>query len=249
MKLRVAAWLVVVLALTGCASTGEKEFDRKKSAQANAELGLRYMLQGKNDIALEKFKRALEHDPKSAVTHHYMAELYRRLEEYDDADDHYRRAIDLDAEDSNVHNNYGVFLCSRKKYKQAEKEFLAVLENPVYAGRAQTLENLGTCMRESGDVAKAEAYFRKALAADPRLVKSLFAMADISFAAGNALSARAYLQRFGELAPHNPESLWLGIRVERILGDKNAAGSYGMTLKNKFPEAEQTRLYLKSLKR
>jgi len=249
MKSRVALVFCLALSLAACSSSPTREADKKKSAEANAELGLRYMLQGKNDIALEKFKRALEQDPKSAMAHHYIAELYRRLEEYKDADRHYRHAIDLNPEDSNTHNNYGVFLCARKEYDDAEKQFLAVLKNPVYTARAQTLENLGTCMREGGQIAKAEGYFRKALALDPRLPKSLLAMADLSFASGNALSSRAYLQRYSELAPATPESLWLGVRVERSLGDKSAVASYGMMLKNQFPEAEQTRLYLESQKR
>jgi type IV pilus assembly protein PilF len=250
MKLRLIAVLSLLLTLGACSSTSTvREADRQKSAEANAELGLRYMLQGKNDIALEKFKRALDQDPKSAVAHHYIAELYRRLGENDDADRHYRRAISLNPEESSAYNNYGVFLCNQKKYEQAEKQFQAVLKNPVYTGRAQTLENLGMCMREGGETAKAEDYFRKALQTDPRLPNSLLAMADISLKGGNALSSRAYLQRYSEVGAPTPESLWLGIRVERILGDKSAVSSYGLMLKNNFPEAEETRLYLNSEKR
>jgi type IV pilus assembly protein PilF len=104
-------------------------------------------------------------------------------------------------------------------------------------------------MREAGSTVKAEEYFRKALLLDPRLPKSLLAMAEINFIKGNALSARAHLQRFSEVSAPSPESLWLGIRVERVLGDKSAVSSYGMMLKNNFPETEQTRLYLNSLKR
>ena len=71
-------------------------------------------------------------------------------------------------------------------------------------------------------------------------------MARLTFGANNYLSARAYLQRYSEVARHTPESLWLGIRVERILGDKNALASYGLSLKGNYPDAAETRLYLES---
>ncbi|MGE0081381.1 MAG: type IV pilus biogenesis/stability protein PilW [Thiohalomonadaceae bacterium] len=235
--------LAAALLLSACSGMPTRD---PRSAQVNAELGLRYMLQGQNEIALEKLNRALEQDPKSPVAHHYLAELYRRLGESEDADRHFRRAIDLDDTNSSIYNNYGVFLCNEKRYEEAEKQFLKVLANPVYAGRAQTLENLGVCMRAAGDSAKATEYFRKALQADPKSAIALLGMAELSHAAGNALSARAYLQRYNEVGPHTPESLWLGVRVERALGNKGAAGSYGLLLKNRFPDSQEAGRYLRS---
>lgn len=240
---------VIVLAaaalLSACSSMQTRD---TKSAQLNAELGLRYMLQNQNELALEKLNRALEQDPDSAVAHHYVAELYRRLGETEDADRHYRKAITLDRDNSSAYNNYGVFLCNEKRYDDAEQQFLAVLKNPVYTGRAQTLENLGLCMHAADDKVKAEEYFRKALLADPRTPKALMGMAQLSHAAGNALSARAYLQRYNEVAPHTPESLWLAVRVERALGNKGAAASQGLLLKNRFPDSQEARDYLRSEK-
>lgn len=252
MMSRLFPLLLAVMLVTGCtSSSGVYQVDRKKSADANAELGLRYMLQGRNDIAMEKLKRALDDDPKSAVAHHYMAELYKRVEQYDDADYHYRRAIDYASDEmvSGIANNYGAFLCTQKKYEKAETQFQAALKNPVYAGRADVFENMGTCMREAGNLPKAEEYLRKSLQIDPKRPLALFYMADISFQNKNLLSARAYLQRFAEIAPPNPEYLWLGIRVEKVLGDRGAVASYGMLLKNNFPEAQETSLYLKSQER
>lgn len=236
--------VLLVGAVAGCASTaGDRQFDAEKAAKANAELGLRYMLQGKNDIALEKLQRALSYDDESAAAHHYMAELYRRLGEQDKADEHYREAIDSEPENPSIHNNYGVFLCETGRYDDAEDEFLEVVKNPVYTGRAATYENLGLCLRQGKENKRAENYFRKALDINPRLPKSLAAMAELSYEEDNMLSARAYLQRFSAVARHTPQTLWLGIRVERNLGDRDAVASYGMLLKNKFPESEEAAKY------
>lgn len=240
--------LSLLLMLAGCSGNDIREgADQEKAAKANTELGLRYMLQGNNELALTKLKRALKFDPGYAPAHHYLAELYRRLDRADKADDHFRDAVYYDDKnDSNLYNNYGAFLCSQGRHDDGVKQFLKVLDNPVYSRPGQVYENLGLCLQSKPDLEKAEEYLRKALKENPRLPKSLLAMGRISFAQGNTLSARGYLQRYEAVARHSPESLWLGIRIERILGDKDALASYGLMLKGRFPDAAETELYLES---
>lgn len=240
--------LALSLLMVGCTSTEVREgVDPEKAAEANATLGVRYMLQGNNEVALEKLKRSLEFDDEYAPAHHYLAELYRRLDRPEEADKHFRQAIRYqDPPDSALFNNYGAFLCSNGRPDEGEKQFLKVLDNPVYPRPDQVYENLGLCAEGKPDLEKAEQYLRKALAQNPRLPKSLLAMARISHAAGNHLSTRAYLQRFHAEVQHTPESLWLGIQTERELGGKDAVASYALMLKSRYPEAEETRLYLES---
>ena len=243
MRMRLAALLAIAL-LAGCSSQPVREgTDPQKSAELNAELGLRYMLQGKNDLALEKLERALRYDPESVTAHHYMAELYRQLDKPVKAEEHYRAALDAKPKASSVRNNFAVFLCSRGDYELAMDQFEKVLENPVYDKIAKVYENMGLCMREKGVAEGAEGYFREALQRDPKLAKSLFAMAELSFQGGEALSARGYLQRYESVARHTPESLWLGVQVERALGDQDAVASYGMLLEGRFPDSVQTKRY------
>jgi type IV pilus assembly protein PilF len=237
-------------ACTTHTSSAFKEVDKEKSAEANASLGLQYMLNGNYARAMEKLNRALEYNSNSATAHHYLAELYRRLGEVKDADKHYRRASKLSPDNVDLANNYGVFLCSEKRYRKAEKQFRKVLKDPVYSHRAKTFENMALCQDENKKKvsAKAEEYFSEALRLDPKLPKSLLGMAEISLYQGNALKGRAFLQRYLEVATQTPQSLWIGIRIERILNDKNAVSSYGMLLKGNFPESDEAKLYLDSEK-
>jgi len=244
---RIAAVAVLALMLGACASTPEEGVNTQKAAELNAQLGLRYMQQGKNDLALEKLNKARQYNDESVEAHHYLAELYRRLDEREKADEHYEIALDLEPENSSIHNNYGVFLCNAGRYDDAEEQFLEVVKNPVYNGRAATYENLGLCMREGGKNVRAEKYFRKALDINPKLPKSLAEMAELSFYTGKMLSARAYLQRYREVARHNPRTLWLGVRVERALGDEDAVASYGMLLKGSFPDSDEAEKYRRTM--
>ncbi len=240
-------FILVSMTLSGCTSTPVQErVDTAKAAEANANLGLRYMQNGDYELALKKLKRALEFDRSYAPTHHYLAELYRRLDKNEEADKYFRDAIYYSDENSALHNNYGAFLCSWNRYDDGEEQFLKVLENPVYPRQELVYENLGLCIERKPDLERAESYLRSALRLNARLPKSLLAMARISFAKGDYLRTRAYLQRHLELARHTKESLWLGIRAERLLGDNNAVASYGMQLKANFPDAPETKLYLES---
>ncbi len=236
---------VVSLALAACGSNPPTDGDPKKSAQVNAHMGLRYMQMGNFQLAQEKLQRALSFDPDSFEAHHYMAELYRRLGEGEKADKHFRQARRIEPDNTALSNNYGVFLCENERFDDAEKQFLQVLENPFYRGKAQTYENLGLCLR-AHDAEKAEGYLREGLRLNPKMAKSLVVMSEISLEQGNHLSARAYLQRYLDISRHTPRTLWLGVRIERVLGDKDALASYGLALRNNHPDSEETRLYLES---
>ena len=244
--------LALLLALTGCSSNSlvvKEGVDVRKAAKANAELGLRYMIQGSNEVAMTKLKRALEFDNTYGPAHHYLAELYRRRGRNADAEEHYEQAFSYSEGDTSLlSNNYGAFLCGQGRYKEGERQFSKVLQNPVYPRRDQVYENMGLCMLRKPDLKKAEEYLRKALQINPHLPHSLLAMGKLSFEEKNYMSARAYLQRFQSEDKPTPESLWLGIRVERILGDKDALASYGLALKGRFPDAPETKLYLESLR-
>jgi len=51
----------------------------------------------------------------------------------------------------------------------------------------------------------------------------------------------SYLERFKRPLEANAEILWLGVRVERRLGDRNSEASYALQLRNRFPESKEAR--------
>ncbi len=239
--------LFTMVLVSGCSNPVREGVDTAKAAQANADLGLRYMMQGNYETAMQKLNHALTYESGHVAANHYLAELYRRLEQYDDADKHFRRALsNADSDNSALQNNYGSFLCSQGRIYAGVKQLKKALDNPVYPQRDLVYENLGLCLQRKPDPEKAEMYLREGLEINPRMPKSLLAMARLSLADKKYLSARAYLQRYSEVARHSPESLWLGIQVERVLGDKNALASYGLSLRGNFPNSDETRLYLES---
>jgi type IV pilus assembly protein PilF len=217
--------------------------DRKTRERAaiQTELGVGYIRENKNDVALRRLRQALEMAPDYAPAHNAIALLYGRLGQLNAAEKHYKLAIDYDPAFSAARTNYGSFLCQRNRIEEAEKSFIAAVRNPLYDRPDLALANAGYCMYRAGQMEKAEKYFRAALERNPRLPNALISMSDISMKKGNALSARAYLQRYVEVASHSPRSLALGIDIEKEMGDKNALASYTMLLRSKYPDSKEAR--------
>ncbi|NNF51664.1 MAG: type IV pilus biogenesis/stability protein PilW [Gammaproteobacteria bacterium] len=240
--------IMVLTLLVGCISTTTGPRKPRTSdadaAQANAALGLNYMQQGKLELAMDKLKRALKQDPEMAGAHATIAMLYGRMGDPDFAEKHYRRAMQLSPGDPDLQNNYGVFLCGRDRYEEAENWFLSAAGNGRYRTPEAALTNAGVCARNVPAAEKAEGFFRQALARNPGFSEALWQMADLSFERGNLMQARAFLERHMDNAKATPEALWLGVRMEQSLGHGDVARNYAVRLKTEFPTAVQTRMLL-----
>ena len=234
-------FLLAGLIISGCTpgsnSNLKPRTDTNQAAMTNLNLAVEYMRRGEYEAALEKLNRAYRYDPHYYATHNTYGLLYQRLGDAGKAEEHFKRAIDLFPTDGATHNYYGQFLCQNKRFDQAEEEFLKAAKNPLYETPEIPLGNAGSCALMNKNPAQAETYFRQALEANPKLPNTLLQMSQLSFDKGNHLSARAYLQRYLEVGRHTPQSLWLGIQIERVLGDKNAVSSYTLLLRNNFPDS------------
>lgn len=206
------------------------------------KLAIAYMREGQLDVALQKANQGLEVEPDNAEGHNVIALLYDRLGEKGLAEKHFKRSLKIDPKNSYVLNAYATFLCQQERYDEADLTFMKALANPLYRTPEVALTNAGICAERNNDLAKSEAYLRKALNLNPKFSTALLQMARISFNVGENLSSRAYLQRYLEQAKPNAASLWLGIQNERVLGDRDAVSSYTLMLKNRFPDSNEVQL-------
>ena len=233
--------LILVFTLSGCASM-QSSSDAQRSrriSEANLQLGIAFMRRGDLDTAMAKLKKAVQEDPDSASANGAIAVLYDRIGETQLAEKHFKKALRLSPDDPQTHNNYGEYLCRKGEYTRAVEQFNDAANEPLYPGIAAALTNAGVCAAKIPDPKQAEGYFRKALDHDPNFPYALLQMANLMLTNGNYLAARAYIQRFDDVSAPTAESLWLGVRIENKLGDKNASGNYALQLKNKFPATKQ----------
>ena len=240
-SLTLVSLVITIFLLGACASGGHKKQPKGDPAEANTRLAIEYMREGMYEAAMEKFQKALEQNPGLQMAHSSVAILYERLGETKLADKHYRKAYNLNREDALTLNNYGRFLCREGRLKEADKMFMSAISNPLCKYPEMVYTNAGICANKKPDAELADKYFRKALQLNPKYSPALREMAKSSFARQEYMATRAYLQRLQAVATLTPEFLWIGVRTETRLGDQDAVSSYKLLLKNKYPEADETR--------
>ena len=153
----------------------------------------------------------------------------------------FQRALRISPQDSDINNNFGWFLCQRKREPESIKYFLAALRNPLYATPDKSWVTAGICARQTGDLAAADEYFQKALKLRPAQPQALLQLADMAFRRKNYPEAKSYLVRIQKEIEPTPDFLWLSLRVERAIGDLNAESSLGFQLRKNFPDSRESR--------
>ena len=239
-----AALLCPLLLIAGCRQGNPpiRADDYQESpAMANVHLGAAYLRKGDLERALIKLQKAIKQDPRLPAAYDVLGLVYERLGDPATAERHFTRAVELGPGDSSAHNNYGQFLCKSGRTEAGVKHLERALENRLYKTPEVAAANAGICLVRGGDPEGAERFLRRALGYDPRYSPALLEMARLSEAQDKMLQARAFLQRYHLVAPHSAESLALGIRIERELGDRNAVANYFLRLKTHFPQSEEAR--------
>jgi type IV pilus assembly protein PilF len=244
--------LICVL-LSACETlkpSGNEEYGESKlnaRARSHTDLGAAYYQQNKLEVALDEFNHAIHIDPNYGQAYNGLGLVYAALGEDAKADASFKKAIEVQPGNSESHNNYGSFLCARKRYDESIGHFLAAVKNPLYSTPNLAYANAGICSARKNDLKNAEIYLNKALQIEPLTHSAATQLADIQFKRGDATTAQRTLQN-ALIASPGPETLWLGIKIARALGDKNSEASYALQLRQQYPNSEQTRMLLSGQK-
>ena len=222
-------------------NTAYEEDPLRTRARAHTELAAGYFELRNMAVALEEVTIALKADPQYGPAHNVAALIYSELRKDDLAHEHFQRALRIDARDPDANNNYGRFLCERQREAEALRYFQAALNNPLYQTPERSYVNAGLCSRRRGDVAAAEGFFLEALKVRPTEMQALYQLADISYQRRAYAQAKDYLHRLEQLTIPSAEVLWLAVRVERRLGDRNSEASYAQQLRRQFPDSREAR--------
>jgi type IV pilus assembly protein PilF len=90
-------------------------------------------------------------------------------------------------------------------------------------------------------MAAAEQYFRRALQLRPNDPSAAYNLALTSYRAARVPESRALMKIVMQQTNPAPEALFLGMCVERRLGDRASEQSYVTQLRNRYPDSAETR--------
>ena len=247
-RLKIFAGVFCGAALSACVTTTETVFTEKaspeKALERRVELARNYVGERDWENAKRNLKLAYEIDPNNAEVHEAFALVYQSTGEFELAEESFKTAIRLDKGFSRARNNYAAFLYSQERYEEAEKQLEYVVGDTLYEGRPRAFVNLGLCRVKLFDPQGAEEAFVRALSMDRTNRIALLEVAEIRFNAGDYENAGRYYDTYRTVARRqSARGLWLGVRLARETGDRDAEGSYALALSNLYPDSAEYQSY------
>ena len=215
-----------------------------RRAETRLQLAAAYFSDAQYKTALEEVKRAIEAEPKMAAAYNLRGLIYAALGEDAQAEDSFRRALDLSPNDGSVMHNYGWFLCLNRRYPEAQALFVDALAQPRYRDTTRTMLAQGVCEARAGNLADAERTLHRAFSLDPTNGAISLNLAEVLFQRGDYERARFYIRR-ANTPPQNAsaQSLWLAARIEARSGNMASANDIAQQLVSRYPKSTQAADY------
>jgi type IV pilus assembly protein PilF len=154
--------LVILLALTGCATTGGHEVNKSKMAQGYYEKGLAYFQQKNYELASVEFNRSVQTDSSFKWSYYSLgliADMQGRLTE---SEAYYKKAIRADKKFSEAYNALGEVYSKQQKWDEALKCYQKSLDNKLYSTPHIAYLNIGLVYMAKKDYPQAVQAFRSA---------------------------------------------------------------------------------------
>ena len=151
---------------TSTRSSGDRNLDQQEIARVRTSLAAQYIRKNELDTAQRQLEKAFSADSRYAPAYDMMGVLLQQEGSRINlakADQYFKKAIALDKDFVQAHNNYGVYLSQMKRYREAAEQFEIAGASLGYEGRIGALENLGRTYLQLGDNSAAAKAFLRAL--------------------------------------------------------------------------------------
>ena len=248
-RLLVAVLWVTIVGCAGIKGEPEPTKDRVTAsdetqsaalARLRLELAGGYFGRGQMTTALDQVKLALIADPNMGAAFNLRGLIYANLGDEGLAEESFRRALQLDARDADAMQNYGWYLCQRKRYPEADALFVQALDMPQYRESARTYLTQGMCMAAAGRQVDAERALDRSMALDSNNPRTFVELAELLYRRGEYERSRGLIRRVNEARElASARTLWLAARIENRLGNATAARDLGRTLASRFPDSSE----------
>ena len=178
--------ILTALILTGCAAlTGSLYMEDPLSAEEHNNLGVIYEREGKYELALREYQRAIESDPALVTPYVNAGNTYYKLGEFTNSEKYYKKALSNDEKNLEAANNLAsLYIETGEGYPEALAYMLAATEGleqiPPYA-----LDTLGVLYIKTGEIEEGRSLLLKACASEEITEATLF-------------QVRAHLAEIGE---------------------------------------------------
>jgi type IV pilus assembly protein PilF len=220
----------------------------EKAHDAHLNLGLTYLQKDNREASRRHLEKALRLQPDSAAAHNGLGMLYQLTGETELAETAFLRAIKEDVEFTQANVSYGRFLVEQERYQEAYKYFEISTKDVSFQQRALALTYLGQTALQLGKIVKAKSLFVHATNINNKLALPMIELGELYFGEEDYAKAKKYLDKYIDVSGRTARSLWLGIRIERIFGNKDKEASYVLALRNLQPYSKEYLSYKNELR-
>lgn len=226
------------------AGTGADKVDLDRRAAVRMELAGLHYSRGQNETALEEIKLALQARPDLGAAYNLRGLVYAGMGEPALADESFNRALQLNPRDADAMHNRGWTLCQRGLFAEADRLFEQALALPQYRDAQRSLMAQGVCHARAGRLDEAERRLTRAYELDPSNPTTALNLSEVLYRRQDYDRARFYIRRVNQREDlSNAQTLWLALRIENRLSNRNGVDDFGRQLRNRFPQATETLAY------
>ena len=210
-------------------------------AQLHTEIAAGFYERGQMDVALQELAEAVKLDPKNARIYNVYGLVYSMIGQDANAQQNFLKALELAPNDSEIRQNWGWFLCTHGRAKESIQEFELAVRNPLYKTPDVSLVNAGKCAVEIGDNKRGEEFFKRALTVNPNNVAAAYNLSLLAYRQTRLAEARTLMRSVMQQPAPPPDALYLGMCIERKLGDGPSEASYVSQLRNRYPDSAEAK--------
>jgi len=240
MKLDTRWFSVLLAAVLSAASLAPARAQSSPEAEMRFSTGVMHLREGRVDLALEEFKKAVKEDDKNPYFQKGLGLAYSAKRQWKPAIEAFRRALELNPYYVDVRNDLAAALIGSGDREAGKKEFLAAFSDPMNPTPEISARNLGQAYFEEKNYPEALNWYRTSVGRNKDYTDAYLGLADALSAAGRNDEAVAQLEAaLAELPDDAAIQLALGqallragrygearTALEAVLG-RDPAGPYG----------------------
>jgi type IV pilus assembly protein PilF len=199
---------VFVLALAGAATLPVRAVaaDAKRAeADAAQNTGRTYLAEGRAELALEQFKKALDLDDENYYAYKGLGLAYAQLKNYKEAEKVLQKVLALHPDFADARNDLAAVLMISGRSAEARKEWLAAYASAFNPTPDQTAWNLGSSYLEDKDLGEALRWFQSAVARNPSFARAQESLGAVLIAQGRIDEAIVHLEKVVKTLPDDTQ--------------------------------------------
>jgi len=146
--------------------------------------GLAHLREGRPQLAVEEFRKAVKQDPKNPYAYKGLGLANASLRRYDDAIAAFRKALELNPYYVDVRNDMGTVLILSGKRIEGKNEFLTAFNDPTNPTPEISARNLGNAYLEEKNYIEALNWFKTSMSRNKTYPDAYLGLGDALVALG-----------------------------------------------------------------